>query len=129
MPGNPEGRAVQIAIGDPSAVGASLRLVDDLDAIEQELDVARARLTASPARLIPRALTLTTSTPGRLTPAITTGQAAGGGARRRRHGHRIQALVQALVQKSSTRGGAPMSCAQSPGALVMRSAFQVHRAT
>src|SRR5450755_2367009 len=43
MPGNPEGRAVQIAIGDRSAVRVSLRLVDDLDAIEQELDVARAR--------------------------------------------------------------------------------------
>jgi hypothetical protein len=50
MPGNPEGRAVQIAIGDPSAVRVSLRLVDDLDAIEQELDFAASAMTALPAR-------------------------------------------------------------------------------
>jgi tetratricopeptide (TPR) repeat protein len=66
MPGNPEVRAVQIAIGDPSAVRVSLRLVDDLDAIEQELDVARERDDCiARARLIPRALVLPAAQPFR----------------------------------------------------------------
>jgi hypothetical protein len=34
---------VQLAIGDLSAVRVSLRRVDDLDAIEQKVEVARER--------------------------------------------------------------------------------------
>jgi hypothetical protein len=57
---------VQIAIGDPSAVRVSLRLVGNLDAIEQELDVARERDDSiARARLIPRALALPAAQPFR----------------------------------------------------------------
>ena len=63
---NPEGRAVRVAIGDPSAVRVSLRLVDDLDAIEQKLDVARELDDSiARARLIPQALALPAAEPFR----------------------------------------------------------------
>ena len=41
--GSERGRAVQVALGDLSVVGVGLRCVDDLKAIEQELDVGRER--------------------------------------------------------------------------------------
>jgi tetratricopeptide (TPR) repeat protein len=62
MPGNPEGRAVRVAIGDPSAVRVSLRL----DAIEKKLDVARELDDSiARARLIPLALALPAAEPFR----------------------------------------------------------------
>jgi len=57
---------MQVGIFDPSAVRVSLRRVDDLDAIEQELDLARERDDNSARiRLIPRVLALPAAQPFR----------------------------------------------------------------
>ena len=55
-----------VAVADPSVVRVSLRCVDDLDAIEQELDVAREHDDSiARARLIPQALALPAAEPFR----------------------------------------------------------------
>ena len=57
---------MQVAIGGPSAARVSFRGVDDLDAIEQQLDVARERDdSVARVRLIPRALALAAAEPFR----------------------------------------------------------------
>jgi tetratricopeptide (TPR) repeat protein len=63
---NPEGRAVLLAVGDPSVVRVSLRCVDELDAIERELDVAREHDdSVARTRLIAQALALPAAEPFR----------------------------------------------------------------
>jgi tetratricopeptide (TPR) repeat protein len=57
---------VLVAVADPSVVRVSLRCVDDLDAIEQELDVAREHDDSTArARLILQALALPAAEPFR----------------------------------------------------------------
>ena len=58
---------VWVAVGDRSVVGVSRRCVDDLEAIEQQLDVARERDDSSArVRLILLALALPAAAPFRV---------------------------------------------------------------